>query len=124
MINIFALRLSGEWGWVAHVADMQDGDKRKIHARNIGGHILERFNLKRAGYDAEQWRRCKKDILGRPMPDNSDQDAKVRRRFRDKIFGEAVREGVLDLSIKDVVGPHGETTRHIAVKENRPDGQE
>lgn len=117
IVQILSLRLSGEWGWVEKIDKLQNHDRNKI-AMEVGGHILERFGLERAGYSPEQWKRCRKDILGRPMPDQSDQDRKVRNRIRDKIVTEAIQEGVLEIAVHDIEAPHGGATRHIAIREN------
>lgn len=116
IINLFCIRLSGEFGWVFHIADVQ-GDDRHKKAVEAGGHILERYGITRGAYTPERWKMCRKDILGQPMADNSDQEGKLRRKLRDRLFDQAIREGKLEIQIKDIEAPHGGATRHISVRE-------
>jgi hypothetical protein len=123
VINIYSLRLSGEEGYVMHISKVQGADRNK-RAMEVGGHILERYGLPRMGYTPDLWKRVKKDILGAPMSDITDNSPRVQKQKRDRMITEALNTGALEIAIKDVEGPHGGATRHISIREGNLDVQE
>lgn len=117
ILAIRALRLSGEWGYVFRLADLQ-GDSKVVAAdvMRAGGEILERFGVPRGTYRYEDWARTTKDIAGLAMPDLSDKHAKVRRHQRDAALTNALQFGTAKLVIRETTDRDGTVRRDYALK--------
>ena len=113
VLNIFSLRLSGEWGYRFLLRDVQDDP---THAREImaGGEIQVRFGVPRSGYSYEVWKLTRKDIAGLARADVTDKAAKVQRTQRDEALTNAVRNGSVRIKYEDTVG-RDQTHRRIIV---------
>lgn len=114
VLNIRSLRLSGEWGYVFLLRDIQD-DPRHQKAVRAAGEILERFGVPRGTYRYADWKGAPKDIGGVAFADITDKPLKVRRHQRDAALTGAVRSGRVKLTYQDTVRP-GMTHRRIAIK--------
>lgn len=109
VINIYSLRLSGQYGYRLHTGKIQDdpGHKKALEA---GGEILERFHQKRGPYDYSRWQSAPRYMGGVAM-DITDKDRKVQRRYRDDEFTAAVRRGDIKIRVADrrtATGTHRE----------------
>lgn len=102
VLNIRALRLSGEWGYVLLLRKIQD-DPRHTEAIRAAGEILERFRVPRGMYRYEDWKATRKDIAGLAHADISDKAAKVQRTQRDAALTNAVRNGSVKIDVTDTV---------------------
>ncbi len=63
-IHVQNVDLSGQWGFVLHmgkIADETDLDKKVMRA---GGEILERYGLRRLGFDANEYALLQKNSIG------------------------------------------------------------
>jgi len=112
VIHIFSLRLSGRWGWLIKTKNVQHDSQRKL-AVEAGGEILERFGFKRRAYNLEEWRAAPR-YMGSVAMDISDKQSKVRKRYRDDEFTQAVRSGRIQLKFKDTPVPGG-TYRQLII---------
>lgn len=98
-ITIRSLRLSGLWGYLLHVKNLQHDPQLKL-ARVAAGEILERFGQRRGPYDYSRWVAQPKKF-GLADFDISDKDARTRRRRNDDDFTDAVRRGELKIKVVD-----------------------
>lgn len=115
VINIFSLRLSGQWGYRLHTGKIQD-DARCRKAIEAGGEILERFRQRRGAYDYQRWQAAPRYMGGVAM-DISDKDRKIQRRHRDDEFTRAVRKGAIQVSHRDTRTATG-THRELFIRPN------
>lgn len=115
VIYIYALRLSGEWGYTIKIADIQDDttDKQAIMA---GGEILERYNIRRGKYKRSLLRHKMKDLRGNFIPDITDRISAKQKKIRDRELTKAVNEGAVEIVHHDTVKEDGTTYREIAMK--------
>lgn len=102
IVNLRALKLSGEWGYILKLAWIQDDPVvRRRLVLKAAGEILERYGMPRAGYSYEAWKAGPRDIAGNPKPDLSDKSLKTRRRYRDEALTTAVKNGAVLLKVQD-----------------------
>lgn len=99
VINIFSLRLSGQWGYRLKTKNIQN-DPTFRFAIQAGGEILERFGQRRGPYDYQRWAAAKRKF-GLLDFDISDKAAKVRKRRNDDDFTDAIRRGEMKLRYVD-----------------------
>ena len=116
VLSIRAMRLSGEWGYVFRLADLQ-GDAKVVKQLVIrgGGEILERFGVPRGTYRYQDWKGTTKDIAGMALADISDRPLAQRRLQRDAALTTALQNGTVKLLVRDSVGPDG-PRRDIALR--------
>jgi len=63
IVQVTNMRLSGRWGFVLLLKDvLADTTNRLII--NAGGELLERYRMKRTGFDEAQYENLKTDKLG------------------------------------------------------------
>lgn len=115
IIKIFSLRISGEYGYIIKVADIQNDPKRQS-AIEAGGEILERYGLPRGMYRRGLLRDKLRDIRGNLIPDLTDKDRKIQNADRDRVINEAVKEGVLEFKTEDRIMVDGSTYRDVHVR--------
>jgi len=115
VMYFYSLRLSGEWGYILKIEDVQAGDAEKM-AVMAGGEILERYNIRRGRYDVELLRGKITDLRGNYMPDITDRLSKDQKKQRDKDFTKAVEEGKAEVVHRDTVKEDGTVFREIAVR--------
>lgn len=115
IIKIFSLRISGEYGYIIKVADIQNDPRRQL-AIEAGGEILERYNLPRGQYRRELLRNKMRDIRGNLVPDITDKDQKAQQADRDRKIDAAVNEGKLQLKAVDHTREDGTVYREISMK--------
>jgi hypothetical protein len=102
VINLFSMRLSGEWGYRFRILDIQ-GDP-KVCDRVIvaaGGEILERFYVPRGTYRYEDWKQSPKDIAGIARADITDKPKGTQRFQRDEALSNALQHGMAKLRVRD-----------------------
>jgi hypothetical protein len=116
VVNLFSLRLSGEWGYRFRIMDIQ-GDPKVCDPKIVraGGEILERFRVPRGTYKYSDWKQAPKDIAGLARADISDKKASVRRLQRDLSLTDALRFGTAKLLMRQRA-EHGQTYRELALK--------
>lgn len=112
VITIRSLRLDARYGYLLHTQKIQDDPQLKAVLR-AGGEILERCGMKRGAYSYENWKNAKR-YMGQVAYDMSDKDAKMRRRYRDEAFSQAVRTGKIQLRVEDTKTANG-TYRQLYV---------
>lgn len=115
IIKIFSLHISGEYGYIIKVADIQNDPKRRL-ALEAGGEILERYGLPRGPYSRELLLHKPRDIRGNLIPDLTDKEGKVQKQDRDRKVTAAVREGKMALKAEDKQMPDGTVRREISMK--------
>lgn len=108
VINVFSLRLSGEWGYRFRTMDIQ-GDPKVADPkiRNAGGEILERFRVPRGVYRYDDWKGAPKDIAGLARADISDKKASTQRFQRDQALTSAIQSGLAKLRVTDTPTENG-----------------
>lgn len=122
ILSIRALRLSGEWGYVFKLADLQGDAKVAMQKVMLGGgEILERFGVPRGTYRYQDWKDTRKDVAGMAVMDIADKSAAVRRYQRDSALTTALQTGAVKLVVVDSVGPDG-PRRDYALKKEAGDG--
>jgi len=121
VIYIYSLMLSGEWGYIIQIAEIQDDPARK-QALIAGGEILDRYNIRRGKYHRDLLKGKITDLRGNYIPDITDRLSKQQKKVRDQEFTKAVREGKAAVVHKDSVGADGKTYRQIAVRIGEDDG--
>lgn len=99
VINIFSLRLSGQWGWRIKTKNIQNDPTLKL-ALEAGGEILERFGQRRGPYNYARWANAPRKF-GLLDFDISDKDRKTQRRRNDDDFTDAIRRGDMKLRYVD-----------------------
>lgn len=119
IMYIYALRLSGEWGYTIKIADIQD-DPKRAEALMAGGEILERYSLPRGPYKRELLLTKMKDLRGNFIPDITDRHSKAQKKQRDRDFSAAVRENKARVVRRDTVKEDGTVFREIAVQIGDP----
>jgi hypothetical protein len=124
VMNVFSLKLSGEWGWRFLLKDIQ-GDPKVADRRIVsaGGEILERFGVPRSGYRYESWKGTVKDISGVARADITDKSRSVQRRQRDQALTDALNNGMARLKVKDTPTETG-VYREIAIQVGEANGHE
>lgn len=115
IIKIFSLRISGQYGYIMKIADIQYDPRRQL-AVEAGGEILERYGLPRGPYRRELLRGRMRDLVGNLIPDITDKDGRVQRRDRDRRVTQAVNEGALKLRAVDRTDEAGNTYREISMQ--------
>ena len=102
VINLFSMRLSGEWGYRFRIMDIQ-GDPKVCDPKIVaaGGEILERFWVPRGIYRYDDWKDAPKDIAGLARADISDKKASTRRFQRDEALSNALQNGMAKLRVTD-----------------------
>ena len=121
ILSIMALRLSGEWGYVFKLADLQ-GDA-KVAVQKVmrgGGEILERFGVPRGTYRYADWAATRKDIAGMAIADLNDKSAATRRYQRDAALSTAMQQGTVKLLVRDSIGPAGARRDYALKREDTP----
>ncbi|ROH87997.1 hypothetical protein ED236_00445 [Pseudomethylobacillus aquaticus] len=70
MVSVRNWSLSGEWGYMIHLSQVQEdvGDRLVIRA---AGEVLERFNVSRRRLDDTQLDSLPTDFAGRHVPDTA-----------------------------------------------------
>jgi len=117
---IYALRLSGEWGYTVKIKEMQDTpDKTAIMA---GGEILERYGIRRGKYKRSLLKNKMVDLRGNFIPDITDRLSKDQKKQRDKDLTKAIEEGKAAIVHKDNVQPDGSVFRQIAIRIGEDNG--
>lgn len=108
VINVFSMRLSGEWGYRFRIMDIQ-GDPKVADPKFIaaGGEILERFKVPRGTYRYEDWRDAPKDIAGLARADISDKKKSTQRFQRDEALSNAIRSGLAKIRVTDTPSATG-----------------
>lgn len=71
IITIHDLYLSGQWGYVLKLADVYSISSLERDAVRAGGEILERFEVARSQFRADQYAEKKVDFAGRLLFDKS-----------------------------------------------------
>jgi hypothetical protein len=113
VINIFSWRLSGKYGYRLHTRRVQDDPTRKA-AMEAGGEILERFGFRRGSYSSQSWMAAER-YMGAPRMDITDKSHQDQRRYRDEAFSRAVREGRINVRVKDTQ-VQGGTYRQLLIQ--------
>jgi hypothetical protein len=123
VINLFSMRLSGEWGYRFRTMDIQ-GDPKVCDPKIVaaGGEILERFRVPRGTYRYEDWQEAPKDIAGMARADILDKKPGVRRLQRDMSLTDALHNGMAKLMVRDQKTATG-THRELALKIGGDDGR-
>ena len=103
VLNIRALRLSGEWGYMLLLSELQN-DPTYMKAVRAAGEILERFRVPRGCYSYAQWAAAPKDIAGMAHADVTDKATKVQRTQRDLALTNAVQNGSVRITYEDSAG--------------------
>lgn len=111
---IYSLRLSGEWGYVVKIKDIQDAPAKT--AIMAGGEILERYGIRRGKYDRELLKGKLQDLRGNYIPDITDRLSKDQKKQRDKDFTKAVKEGAVKVVHRDTIKKDGTVYREIAMR--------
>jgi hypothetical protein len=101
IIKIFSLRLSGEFGFMMKIANIQNDPKRQL-AVDAGGEILERYGMPRGRYRRSLMSGRLRDLRGNLIPDITDKPGAEQRKHRDREFTKAVHEGKANIRIEDV----------------------
>lgn len=103
MLNIFSMRLSGQWGFRINMRQtpMDDPVTRTPLIIKAGGEILERFGQRRGRYNYEHYKTTEHFYIGSPMMDIKDKDKQLQRHYRDHSFDMAVKAGNIDLHVED-----------------------
>ena len=115
VIYIYSLRLSGEWGYVIKIADIQNDPQAK-EAIMAGGEILERYNIRRGKYKRSLLKNKMVDLRGNYIPDITDRISAKQKAIRDREFTKAVNEGAAQVVHRDTVKEDGSVYREIAIK--------
>lgn len=115
VIKIFSLRLSGEYGFMIRVPEIQNDPQRKL-ALEAGGQILERFGMPRGPYDRELVRYKARDIRGNLIPDITDKKPSEQKQDRDRVVTAAVKEGKLKFKAEDHTMPDGSVRRELSMQ--------
>lgn len=120
ILAIMALRLSGEWGYVYRLSELE-GDAKVVvqKAMRGGGEILERFGVPRGTYRYDDWAATRKDIAGMAIADLADKSREVRRYQRDAALTTALNQGTVKLIVRDSIGPGG-PRRDYALRREEP----
>jgi len=63
VVKVFNLRLSGQWGFLLHIDDLQQDPSMRITIK-AGGELLERYNLSRGGLKEHEYQGIKFDFKG------------------------------------------------------------
>lgn len=63
IVQVFNLRLSGQWGFTLHIDDLQHDPSMRLTIK-AGGELLERYNLSRGGAVEHQYRDINFDFKG------------------------------------------------------------
>ena len=112
---IYSLRLSGEWGYILKIKEIQNDEHEKA-AVMAGGEILDRYNIRRGKYDRELLQGKMKDLRDNFIPDVTDRLSAEQKKIRDKAFSKAVEEGKAEIVHRDTQREDGTIYREIAVK--------
>jgi len=120
VVYIYALRLSGEWGYTIKIADMQERPRRLAIA--AGGEILERYNIRRGKYKWSLLKGKMVDLRGNYIPDITDRLSKEQKKVRDTELTKAVKEGKAAFAHEDSVQEDGTVFRKIAIRIGEDDG--
>lgn len=115
MMYIYALRLSGEFGYKLKIGDIQDDETRKFALR-AGGEILERYGLKRGKYKHSLLAGKIQDLRGNYIPDITDSSQKNQKQNRDRTVTKAMDEGRIKFKTHDKVQDDGTTRREVFIK--------
>jgi hypothetical protein len=99
IITIRSMRLDARYGYLLHIARIQD-DPQLSAVLRAGGEILERAGMPRGRYTHEAWAAAKRN-MGLVAYDVSDKNAAFRRRYRDEAFSAAVKSGKLKVRVVD-----------------------
>lgn len=125
VINIFSLRLSGEWGVILKYEWVQ---RDPVATRRItlaaGAEILERFGMRPGPYSYEVWSNGPKDVAGQPKPDLSDKHTKIQRHHRDFALTQAVRQGDVKIRFEDTRIDENRTHRRILIASGSEGGED
>lgn len=93
IINIFSMRLSGQWGYTLLTKTLQ-ADVNFERVMRAGGELLERFGFAARGYDGQRDAyRAKPLNLRQFKADVSDKSKAVQRSYRTHQLQVALREG-------------------------------
>lgn len=111
---IYSLRLSGEWGYVVKIKDIQD--KPAKTAIEAGGEILERYGIRRGKYKRSLLKNKMKDLRGNFIPDITDRLSKDQKKIRDRELTKAIDEGKAAIVHKDTVQQDGTVYRQLAIR--------
>ena len=115
IIKIFSLLISGQYGYIMKIEDIQNDPERKL-AVEAGGNILERYSLPRGPYKKGLLDGKMRDLVGNLVPDITDKDGREQKRDRDRKITEAVNEGVLQLRTVDHEQADGSVYREVHMK--------
>jgi hypothetical protein len=91
VINIFSMRLSGQWGYTLKTSRVQE-DARNAAVLKAGGELLERFGFRPGPYDADIYRATLRH-LGQMRADVSDLPARTQREYNTNMLQNAVATG-------------------------------
>lgn len=91
VVNIFSMRLSGEWGYTLFTSRLQD-DPTMASVRNAGGELLERFGFARGPYNSDHYRATVRH-LGQMRADVSDKANPVQRNYRTSLLRNGLASG-------------------------------
>ncbi len=117
---IYSLRLSGEWGYVVKIKDMQDTPAKT--AIMAGGEILERYGIRRGKYKRSLLKNKLVDLRGNFIPDITDRLSKHQKEIRDRELTKAIDEGKAAIVHTDTVRRDGTVYRQIAIRIGEDDG--
>jgi hypothetical protein len=93
VVNVFCMRLSGQWGYTLKIATLQT-DVNFQRVMRAGGELLERFGFAARGYDSQRDAyRAKPMHLQQFRADVSDKSKAVQRSYRTHQLQVALREG-------------------------------
>jgi hypothetical protein len=115
VITIRSMRLDARYGYLLHIAKIQDDVQLKAVLR-AGGELLERAGVPRGKYKYEAWAAARRN-MGLVAFDVADKDARFRRRYRDEAFTAAVKSGKVKVRVVDRKTDAG-TQRQIYIGEN------
>jgi hypothetical protein len=102
VISVRALRLSGSWGYLLKIGDLQ-GDPQLRKVLKKGGELLERFGFKAGPFNREAYAHSPRH-MGVPVADVSDMKPQERRGYRTQQIKQAIEEGRARVLVDGDVG--------------------